>query len=134
MGSSEYSGEMKTRVPGEPLLHLPHDFFYLSAKLLNKTCCLNGGTCILGSFCACPPFFFGRNCERDVRKEYAVGWAGLSSGRERSMRNLPTVLFLLSQALWVCPPWHLAAQEVLPVQVLARPAPLFSSDLFTWLW
>ncbi|KAK7816892.1 hypothetical protein U0070_021689, partial [Myodes glareolus] len=70
MSSSEYSGEMKTSVPDEPLLHLPHGFFYLSAKLLNKTCCLNGGTCILGSFCACPPFFFGRNCERDVRKEH----------------------------------------------------------------
>lgn len=67
-------------------------------------------------------------------KSKLLGGTGLGGGEERESEEFTAGVLSLSQALWVCPPRHLAAQEVFPVQVLARPAPLFSSGLSTWLW
>ncbi|XP_075914943.1 protein Cripto-like [Petromyzon marinus] len=55
-GGGARMGEL---VPFTGLTHSRH---------LSRSCCLNGGTCILGSFCACLPHYTGRHCEHDTRR------------------------------------------------------------------
>ncbi|XP_077330914.1 cryptic protein-like [Lithobates pipiens] len=54
------------RLPNTEAL-IPFTGLTESSKL-NRNCCMNGGTCVLGSFCACPKHFTGRYCEFDERK------------------------------------------------------------------
>nr|CAI15755.1 Cripto-3 long [Xenopus laevis] len=56
----DHAGKEKISVETIPFIGLTKN------HALDKHCCKNGGTCVLGSFCACPKHYTGRYCELHV--------------------------------------------------------------------
>ncbi|XP_052225638.1 teratocarcinoma-derived growth factor-like [Dreissena polymorpha] len=55
------NAENKLDLPSAP----KGDLITSSSK--SDNCCLNGGICIMNSFCHCPKPYYGRYCEKEVR-------------------------------------------------------------------
>ncbi|OWK54266.1 Cryptic protein [Lonchura striata] len=68
------------------------------SKKLNRRCCQNGGTCILGTFCACLKHFTGRYCEYDERQRDVPS---VSLVFDSNCGSIPHGVWVL-QDCWLC--------------------------------